>query len=58
MMRWLVKFVREDEGATAVEYAIIAAGIAAVIVAVVISVGSQTNSAFGVVDAAIKTIPQ
>ena len=57
MMKWLVKFVREDEGATAVEYAIMVAGIAAVIIAVVIVVGSQTNSAFSTADSAIKTIP-
>ena len=46
VMKWIVKFVKEDEGATAVEYAIIAAAIAAVIAAVVIIVGGKTSNNF------------
>jgi Flp pilus assembly pilin Flp len=52
-MKWLVKFVKEDEGATAIEYAI----MAAVIVGVVILVGGKTNSAFTKTDTAFGTIP-
>ncbi len=49
-MNWLAKFVKEDEGATAVEYGILVAAIAAVIVGVVISVGCKVDSAFTTVD--------
>ncbi len=48
-MGWIAKFVKEDSGATAVEYGIMVAAIAAVIVAVVISVGSTVNTAFSTV---------
>ncbi len=52
-MKWLVKFVKEDEGATAVEYGIMVAAIAAVIITVVMSVGSKTNTAFSTADTAL-----
>ena len=41
------KFLFDEEGATAVEYAIMASAIAAVIVAVVLAVGTKVNSLFG-----------
>ena len=43
-------FVREDEGATAVEYGLLVALIAAVIVVIVASVGTKTNAGFQKVD--------
>lgn len=50
-LRSLVKgFYSEQEGATAVEYGIMVAAIAAVIITIVINVGSKTNSAFNKVD--------
>ncbi len=49
-MKWLAKFVKEDEGTTAVEYGIMIAALAAVIIAIVISVGNRTNTAFGTLD--------
>ncbi len=49
-MNWLAKFVKEDEGATAVEYGIMVAAIAAVIIGVVISDGGKVDSAFTTVD--------
>ena len=39
-------FARSEEGATAVEYGIMVAAIAAVIVAVVILLGGRVNTAF------------
>lgn len=44
-------FVRSQEGATAIEYGLIAAGIAVVIAAVVFSVGDQLVLLFQGVDA-------
>ncbi len=46
MKEKLLGFLRDEEGATAVEYGIMVAAIAAVIVAVVIAVGNRTNNAF------------
>ena len=45
-MKWLAKFIKEDSGATAVEYGIMVAAIAAVIILVVIAIGTKVNSAF------------
>jgi len=45
-MKKLMAFLKDEEGATAVEYGIMVAAIAAVIIAVVIAVGGKTNSAF------------
>jgi pilus assembly protein Flp/PilA len=42
-MRSLRDFVRADSGATAIEYALIASGIAAAIIAVVTSLGTRLN---------------
>ena len=44
-------FVRDEEGATAVEYGLMVALIAAVIVVIVKSVGTKVNTAFTTVDA-------
>ena len=41
-----VQFMRNDSGATAIEYGLIAAGIAVAIVAVVNGVGTKLTSTF------------
>ena len=38
--------IRHDEGATAVEYGLLIAGIAAIIVAIVFTLGRQVQGAF------------
>lgn len=43
---WLSRFAKDENGATAVEYGLFVAAIAAVIVAVVIAVGDKVNTAF------------
>lgn len=40
------RFLRDESGATAVEYGIMVAAIAAVIILVVIAVGNKTQNAF------------
>ena len=55
-MKWLAKFVKEDSGATAVEYGIMVAAIAAVIVGVVIAVGGKVNTAFTTVDTSMNAL--
>ena len=45
-MERLIKFFKEEEGATAVEYGIMVALIAAIIIVVVATLGSQVSTAF------------
>jgi pilus assembly protein Flp/PilA len=45
-MSLVLKFLKNESGATAIEYGLIAAGIAVVIVAVVQSLGSKLNATF------------
>ena len=52
-MNLLKSFYTEEDGATAVEYGIMVAAIAAVIITIVIAVGTKTNSAFDKVDSAM-----
>jgi pilus assembly protein Flp/PilA len=48
------RFMRDEGGATAIEYGLIAAGIAVAIIAVVQSVGSGLNTTFTSVSTALK----
>jgi pilus assembly protein Flp/PilA len=49
MMTRLVEFLRDESGATAIEYGLIAAGISVAIIAAVMSLGTQLNSTFSTV---------
>jgi pilus assembly protein Flp/PilA len=53
MFKVIKNFFIEDEGATAVEYGIMVAAIAAVIVGVVFAIGGQVNNAFETVNGAL-----
>ena len=46
MLRNIIAFIRDEEGATAVEYGLLAALIAAVIVAAVSALGTTLSDAF------------
>jgi len=46
MLTQLKKLWKDEEGATAVEYGLMVAAIAAVIIAVVVKLGGQVNDAF------------
>jgi pilus assembly protein Flp/PilA len=48
------RFLRDETGAAAIEYGLIAAGIALVIIAAVQLVGSNLHTTFGSVAAAVK----
>lgn len=52
-MEWIKRFLKDEEGATAVEYGIMVAAIAAVIVAVVFVVGGKVDNAFEAVNGAM-----
>ena len=47
-------FFRDDSGATAIEYGLIAAGIAVAIIAVVNGVGTQLNTTFSSISTQLK----
>jgi pilus assembly protein Flp/PilA len=50
----LLNFLRDTSGATAIEYGLIAAGIAVVIITVVQGVGTNLTTTFGSVSSALK----
>ena len=50
----LLRFLRDETGATAIEYAIIAGGISIVIVTAVASIGTALNTSFSSVAAGFK----
>ena len=54
MGKLVLRFVSDDTGATAIEYAIIAAGISIVIVAAVNSIGTSLNSTFSSISSQLK----
>ncbi len=55
-MKWLAKFVKEDSGATAVEYGILVAAIAGVIVTIVITLGGTISGVFSTVNSNVSNI--
>ena len=54
MKRTLKKFWADESGATAIEYGLIAAGIALAIITVVNGLGSKLNTKFGSINASLR----
>jgi pilus assembly protein Flp/PilA len=54
MMSMIARFLRDEAGATAIEYGLIAAGISVAIITVVASLGSSLNTTFTSVQTALK----
>ncbi len=54
MKNLITRYMKDESGATAIEYGLIAALIAVVIIGVLESVGSSLNSKFAAVDAGLK----
>ena len=52
-MSKFMRFVRDEQGATAIEYGLIAAGISVAIIAIVQGVGTQLVNTFTTVSAAL-----
>jgi pilus assembly protein Flp/PilA len=46
MMNLVLRFARDETGATAIEYGLIAAGISVSIIAVIQGIGSRLNATF------------
>jgi pilus assembly protein Flp/PilA len=55
MKKLLIGFIRGEEGVTAIEYGLIAAGIGVAIVATVFLVGTNLNTMFGTVNTCLGT---
>jgi pilus assembly protein Flp/PilA len=49
-MNFISRFLRNESGATAIEYGLIAAGIAVVIIAAVQAVGTSLNTTYTAID--------
>ena len=54
MRRLLKNFFKDESGATAIEYALIAMGIAIAIIAAVNGVGTALSTKFGVLSTSLK----
>jgi len=54
-MRALIRFMKEEKGATAIEYGLIASLIAVAIVAVLLTLGPQLSAVFTKVQNSLKT---
>ncbi|MBR0776686.1 Flp family type IVb pilin [Bradyrhizobium diazoefficiens] len=54
MKRMVLKFWSDESGATAIEYGLIAAGIALAIITVVNSLGTTMNDKFGSISSSLK----
>ena len=52
-MTTLIRLLRDDKGATAIEYGLIAAGISVAIIATVVGLGSKPNTTFTSVNNAL-----
>ena len=53
-MSKITAFLKNESGATAIEYGLIAAGIAVAIIAVVNGLGTQLNNTFNTVSTSLK----
>ena len=54
MKTLFVRFVKDNSGATAIEYGLIAAGISVAIIAVVNGLGSNLNAKFTTISTSLK----
>jgi pilus assembly protein Flp/PilA len=54
MSQLLARFWKDQSGATAIEYGLIAAGISVVIIAVVNGIGTKLNTSFGSISTQLK----
>jgi pilus assembly protein Flp/PilA len=54
MKNLIARFVKDESGATAIEYGLIAAGISLAIIAVVNGIGTQLNTKFNSINTSLK----
>jgi pilus assembly protein Flp/PilA len=54
MRRTLIAFLKDDSAATAIEYGLIAAGIAVAIIPVITGMGTHLKTTFSTISSALK----
>jgi pilus assembly protein Flp/PilA len=54
MIKHFLRFLKDDSGATAIEYSLIAAGIALAIIAVVNGLGTKLNTKFSSISSQLR----
>ena len=54
MKNLIARFVKDESGATAIEYGLIAAGISLAIIAIVNGLGSNLNTKFSSINTSLK----
>jgi pilus assembly protein Flp/PilA len=54
MKNLFVRFIKDDSGATAIEYGLIAAGISVAIIAVVNGLGTKLNTTFSSISSQLR----
>jgi pilus assembly protein Flp/PilA len=54
MKNLIARFVKDESGATAIEYGLIAAGISLAIIAIVNGLGTNLNGKFTAINSALK----
>ena len=54
MQNLIARFVKDESGATAIEYGLIAAGISVVIIVAVNGIGTTLNTKFGFISTQLK----
>ena len=55
-MKKLISFLKDEEGATAIEYGLLAGLISVVIILAVTAVGGELNRIFNAIDTALKAV--
>lgn len=58
MRNYLAKFMKDDSGATAIEYALIAAFISLVLITAATQIGLELTATFNEIDGGLKSRPQ
>ena len=53
-MRLIVRFLKDESGATAIEYGLIATGIAVAVIPVITGLGTKLKTTFSTISTAIK----
>jgi pilus assembly protein Flp/PilA len=53
-MRLIIRFVKDETAATAIEYGLIAAGIAVAIIPVITGLGTHLKTTFSTISSALK----
>ena len=54
MKNWLVEFIRDDEAATAVEYAVLLALILVAVIGAIATFGTETGGLWGGIDTSLE----